>query len=92
MENLNEKVAFITGAASGIGLAMAHAFAEQGMYVVLADRDIDRLHTIINEFDNNALAVMLDVTDRKQWQAAKAAALSRFGTVDVLCWHWARWR
>jgi NAD(P)-dependent dehydrogenase (short-subunit alcohol dehydrogenase family) len=79
------KIAFISGGGGGIGLGMAEAFIEQGMSVVLADIDIAYTTEQAEKFGPRALAVALDVTSLESWAAARAAALARFGAVDVLC-------
>ena len=82
------KTAFITGGASGIGLAMARSFSAAGMKVVIADIEQAALDTAQNEFEaSNAefLTVQVDVTDRDGMAAAAAATESRFGNVHVVC-------
>jgi NAD(P)-dependent dehydrogenase (short-subunit alcohol dehydrogenase family) len=86
MEQLTDKVAFITGGASGIGLALGNIFADAGMRVVLADIDAHTLEEVAPQFDaKRLLCLRLDVTDRANWAAAKQAAFERFGAVDLLC-------
>lgn len=87
MEELSGKVAVVTGAASGIGKALSHAFADQGMRLVLADVEADALEAAAGEFgdDVEVLARVCDVRDAEQVEAVRDAALERFGSVQVLC-------
>ena len=77
------RVWFVTGAARGIGLRIVEAALAQGDAVVATSRDAGSLR---ERFAGNAslLAVSLDVTDESQAAAAVAAALGRFGRIDVL--------
>ena len=84
MQDLNGKTAFITGGASGIGLASAQALAQRGMRVVLADIDAARLDQVAGTFPGEVEPVRLDVRDREAWQAAREQAERRFGPVSVL--------
>ena len=73
---------FITGASSGFGHELAEAVLERGDAVVAAARSTDSLTELGP--DERLLAVRLDVTDPKQREEAVAAALDRFGRIDVL--------
>jgi len=84
---LRNKVAIITGAASGIGLATAHVFAAEGARVVLADIDAGRTETAgaaVANAGGETLAVRVDVTDRESVDAMVAATLARFWRIDCL--------
>ena len=88
MRDVTGKVAFITGGASGMGLAMARSFARAGMKVVIADIEQTALDAITAEFEaSNAefLPLRLDVTDRAAVEDAAAAAEARFEKVHVVC-------
>lgn len=87
MDELTGKVAVVTGAASGIGLAMAAAFAGEGMKVVLADIEAAALDKAVADFPEGAEieAVRCDVSDGAQVDALRDAALDRFGAVHVVC-------
>jgi NADP-dependent 3-hydroxy acid dehydrogenase YdfG len=88
MESVRDRVAFITGAASGIGYAMATVFAGQGMKVVLADVEAGALDTARAKLaadGGEVVAVQVDVTDRTRMAAARDFALERYGAVHLLC-------
>lgn len=82
---LQDKVAFISGGGGGIGGGMAEAFVERGMFVVVADIELDYARDEAAKLGDRALALALDVTRLDSWDAAQEAALARFGRVDVLC-------
>jgi NAD(P)-dependent dehydrogenase (short-subunit alcohol dehydrogenase family) len=84
---LDGKVAIVTGASSGLGVAFAKALAEAGADLVLAARRADRLErtrSLVNERGRRALAVSVDVSRPEDAQAVVDAAISEFGHVDVL--------
>jgi NADP-dependent 3-hydroxy acid dehydrogenase YdfG len=88
MKNLEGKVAFITGGASGIGLGMARAFCSAGMKVIIADIRQDHLENAVSAFDGDTASLhtmQLDVTDRVAMEAAALAAERVFGKIHVLC-------
>jgi NAD(P)-dependent dehydrogenase (short-subunit alcohol dehydrogenase family) len=79
------KVAIITGAAQGIGAEYARALSAEGAAVIVADvSDADPVASAINQTGGRALAVHCDVTDSVSVKAMVAAALERFGRVDIL--------
>ncbi len=82
-------VAVITGGASGIGLATARRFAEAGMCIAIADRNVDTLGEARAELEaiageENIMAVETDVSSKEQLEALERAVLQRFGRVHVL--------
>jgi NAD(P)-dependent dehydrogenase (short-subunit alcohol dehydrogenase family) len=82
------RVAVVTGAASGIGRALAEAFAAGGSAVVVADLDAAEAEAVaagIRASGCDALAVGVDVADATAVDALAATTLERFGRVDVLC-------
>lgn len=87
MDDLNDKVAVVTGGASGIGLAMGRAFAAEGMRLVLADIEGDTLDAAVVGFGDGAevIGVRCDVSDATQVDALRDAAVERFGAVHVVC-------
>lgn len=88
MQELQGKVAVITGGASGIGLAMAEAFASHGMKLVLADIEEAPLNDAVNTMSSagtQAIGVVTDVRKAEQIEALADRAYEEFGAVDVLC-------
>lgn len=88
MEQVQGKIAFITGGASGIGFGMAQAFGEAGMKLVIADVDVERRTAAIDALSKNGFdchGVDLDVRSAASWTAAADLAEARFGTIDILC-------
>jgi NAD(P)-dependent dehydrogenase (short-subunit alcohol dehydrogenase family) len=86
--DLKDKVAFITGAAGGIGLGMARAFAQAGMKVAITDIDAKTLKEAGAELEQagaTVFTVPLDVTDLDNWQAAREAVERMMGPVKILC-------
>ncbi|WP_287799168.1 SDR family NAD(P)-dependent oxidoreductase, partial [Acidiphilium sp.] len=87
MARFDGKVGIITGAASGIGRAIAEQFAREGGHAVIADLDLDaarKTASAIATFGPAPLAVSMDVTDEQQVEDGVAAAAERFGRIDVL--------
>ncbi|HXZ00373.1 MAG TPA: glucose 1-dehydrogenase [Stellaceae bacterium] len=81
---LDGKVAFITGGASGLGRAMAEAFAAEGARVAIADIDRTRGQDVVRSIGAAALFLAHDVTSEEQWIANLGAAASAFGHLDTL--------
>jgi NADP-dependent 3-hydroxy acid dehydrogenase YdfG len=88
MNELRNKTAVVTGAASGIGLDLARVFAEQGMNVVLADIEQPKLNEAVDAVTSlgaEALGVLTDVGSGESVAALCQASVDRFGSVQVLC-------
>lgn len=85
--SLQDKVAVVTGAASGIGKDIAKEFLAQGAKVAIADLNIDAANATAAAFDptgERAFGVAMDVTDEDQVEAGIEAVAARFGGVDIL--------
>ena len=85
MRRLDDTVALVTGASSGIGAGMGLELARRGAAVVLTARRVERLEEVarrIRDLGGRALAVRCDVTADGDLEAAVAAALERFGRLD----------
>src|SRR5215510_9379035 len=87
MKIFSGRVAFVTGAASGIGYGLVQNFLKVGMKVVGVDFNTDYLAEVRREFSgrDDVLFVRADVGDRDQVRAAADEAIRRFGKVHVLC-------
>lgn len=88
MKDLHDKVAVITGGASGIGLALAERFITEGMRVVLADIDEPRLREVSARLDESGATVYAQICDTASEASVDDLAesvLSRFGAVHLVC-------
>lgn len=87
MDTLRDKVAVITGAAGGIGRAIARALARRGAHIVGVDLDGDGLHALAGELSHQGVAVLAqcaDVSGPDAFEGIRRAALQRFGRVDIV--------
>ena len=87
METLRDKVAVITGAASGIGRAIACALTDRGAHIVAVDLDDDGVRALADELSNRggaALPQHADVAESVAFERIRDAALQRFGRIDVV--------
>ena len=85
--NMQDKVAVVTAAASGIGKEIAKTYFENGAKDAIADLNLDAAQAVAREFDpsgERALAVAMDVTNEEQVDAGIAQVADRFGGIDVL--------
>ena len=88
MKDLSGKVAVVTGAASGIGLAMAERFAGEGMRVVLADIEADALSAAASRMraaGHDVCSVRTDVSKAGDVEHLADVALDRYGAVHIAC-------
>lgn len=88
MKDLRDKVAFITGGASGLGFAMAKAFGREGVKVMIADIEEEPLQKALKELRASqvrAEAVICDVGERPSVQSAALKTVGMFGKVHIVC-------
>lgn len=84
---IQNQVAFITGAGKGIGRQTALTFAQAGAHIVLAVKDRESTQDLINEIEKigkQALTVKLDVSQTNQIESAVQTAIDHFGRIDIL--------
>ncbi|EKO3592271.1 SDR family oxidoreductase [Vibrio metschnikovii] len=85
MKGLTNKVAIITGAANGIGLAIAQRLYDEGVQLMLADWDQEQLLNALEYFDKSRVAAQkVDVSDAQQVAALVQTCVERFGQLDIL--------
>jgi len=85
--HLDGKVAIVTGASAGLGVAVAQALAEAGADVALGARRVDALETtrgLVEAAGRRAITVPTDISDQRQCQALVDATMAEFGRLDVL--------
>jgi 3-hydroxybutyrate dehydrogenase len=82
--DLSNKTALITGAAGGIGKAIAKRFIQAGAKVAIADLKGDAARSTATDIGPNAYAVEMDVTDEASVNAGIAQAITHFGKLDIL--------
>lgn len=88
MKELRDRVAFITGGASGLGLGMAKAFGREGMKVMIADIEQAALVRAVQELKDSqvrAEGVLCDVSSRNSLREAALKTIATFGKVHVVC-------
>ena len=81
---LQGKIAIVTGAASGLGKDIALTYAREGAKVAIADMNMAAAQGVAAEIGANAMALAMDVTDETQVNAGVAAIVAKWGGVDVL--------
>jgi len=86
--NLNDKVAVVTGAAQGIGRAIAETLARHGADVVVADLNVEKAEATAREIatttGRRAIAIQVDVADSASAQALIDRTIAEFGRIDIL--------
>jgi 2-deoxy-D-gluconate 3-dehydrogenase len=85
--DIEGKVAFIAGAAGGIGSSIAETFVQAGAKVVLADRDLSRVQDLagaLREKGGNVYALALQIQDRSACEQAVIDTVGQFGGIDIL--------
>ena len=88
MRDFSGKTAFVTGGASGIGLAFCRAFGQRGMNIALGDVETDACAAAVEVLRNEgikAIGTPCDVSDRASLAEAAARTFSEFGNVHILC-------
>ena len=81
---MGDRVLFITGAAKGIGLDIAKAFAADGVKVVISDLDDDQLQTAVSRIEGEASYIVCDVTKEEQVANAIQFTIDTYGKLDIL--------
>src|SRR6187402_1630855 len=84
MKKLQNKVAVITGGNSGIGLATAKLFAEQGAKVAITGRDKKTIDEAVFDIGNASIGLVSDVSDLNSIDATYGTVKDTFGKIDVL--------
>lgn len=89
MSRLSNKVAIVTGAASGFGEAIAHGFASEGAHVIVADIAVEAGERVVSEitakkYTGSAIFANLNVVQRNSWESALALAKDKFGKLDIV--------
>ena len=84
MKPFKDQVAIITGAASGLGFAIASKLSQEGVKLALLDFNGDKLHQIESQMMTQTKCFILDITDEKQVKATVEEIISHFGQIDIL--------
>ncbi|WP_315918884.1 SDR family oxidoreductase [Mesorhizobium sp. SP-1A] len=84
MARLKDKVAIVTGAASGFGAGMVRRFAEEGAKVVVADLNAKGAEQVADEIGEAAIWTQTDVSQRSEFDEMVGAALDAFGRIDIM--------
>lgn len=78
------KVAIVTGAASGMGKAIAELYAKEGALVVVSDLNAEGAQSVVNEIEGDAVSIETDVTSEESIQHLFEQTIQTFGRVDIL--------
>lgn len=84
MSRLKDKVAIVTGGASGFGEGMARRFAEEGAKVVVCDLNARGAERVAADIGKNAVAVTTDVSQKSEFVEMVEVAMSTFGRIDIM--------
>ncbi len=84
MGRVQDKVALVTGGASGIGFATANLLLDEGAKVVLTDRAISLSNTAVATLGQHVSFHVLDVTRENEWISVTDAVVAEFGRIDIL--------
>jgi 3(or 17)beta-hydroxysteroid dehydrogenase len=84
MGRVQDRIALVTGGASGIGFAAAKLFAEEGATVVIADRDVAASTSAVAALGQRASFHRLDVTREDEWVSVTDAVARDFGRIDIV--------
>src|SRR5690606_13479287 len=84
LQDLKNKVVWITGASSGIGAETAKAFAAEGAAVILTARNSDKLTALQAEIGGNSICLTMDVTSNEDVMHVCQEVIERYGKIDVL--------
>ncbi len=87
MSDIQGRVAFVTGGASGLGLSMARSFLKRGASVMLADRNAEGLEKAVAELSsetNQVASIVCDVADANEIEKAAQATIDHFGKVHIV--------
>lgn len=84
MKPFKDQVAIITGAASGLGFAIASKLSQEGVKLALLDFNGDKLHQIESQMMTQTKCFILDITDEKQVKATVEEIINHFGHIDIL--------
>jgi 3-hydroxybutyrate dehydrogenase len=83
-KQLQDRIAIVTGAASGLGKDIALTYAREGARVAVADLNLAAAKDVAGEIGANAMAIAMDVSDEAQVNAAVAQVVGKWGGVDIL--------
>jgi len=84
MQQLKDKIIFVTGASDGIGNACAKAYAAEGAYVVVVSNHEERIKQVVTELGDGHLGIFCDVANESQVKAAIEKTLDSYGRIDCI--------
>ena len=85
LKSLQGKTVIVTGSSKGIGRGIAKRFGLASLNVLVVSRHLDEAEKVANEIGANASAFSANVSEAEPCQAMAAAALERYGSIDILC-------